>query len=168
MIGRSRRGSRRAGDARARERGAVAVELALVVPLLVVLVFGIIGFGFVFSQQLALSNAAREGARFGSVNFYDDTDPSGSAHTCGSVVATTQDAISGLGIDGAEVKVKVSRGDSLLCSSTGSTALPCEGAAPDTELEVRTEFTSKFLIPLFLEEPQLDLAATGVFRCEYS
>ncbi|WP_136612339.1 TadE/TadG family type IV pilus assembly protein [Sinomonas albida] len=46
-----------------RERGAAAVEFALVLPVLVVLVMGIIDFGRVFNAQQTLTFAARAGAR---------------------------------------------------------------------------------------------------------
>ncbi|MFF1831711.1 TadE/TadG family type IV pilus assembly protein [Paenarthrobacter sp. NPDC058040] len=45
------------------ERGAVAVEFALLVPVLVLLVLGIMEFGRAYNAQVSLSNAAREGAR---------------------------------------------------------------------------------------------------------
>ena len=45
------------------ERGASVVEFALIVPLLVVLVLGIVEFGHAFQVQGTLSAAAREGAR---------------------------------------------------------------------------------------------------------
>jgi Flp pilus assembly protein TadG len=45
------------------DSGASAVEFALVLPLLVLLVFGIFEFGRAFSIQVQLSGAAREGAR---------------------------------------------------------------------------------------------------------
>lgn len=45
------------------DRGAVAIELALVLPVLLLLIFGIIEFGFAFNTQLALTQAAREGVR---------------------------------------------------------------------------------------------------------
>ena len=48
------------------ERGASAVEFALVVPLLIMLLFGIISTGLVFSDHLSATNAAREGARYGA------------------------------------------------------------------------------------------------------
>ncbi|MDQ4501870.1 pilus assembly protein [Sinomonas sp. ASV322] len=46
-----------------RERGAAAVEFALVLPVLLVLVLGIIDFGRALSAQQTLTNAARVGAR---------------------------------------------------------------------------------------------------------
>ncbi len=53
--------------ARERERGAAAVEFALVVPLLLVLVFGIISYGYMLSFRQAISQGAAEGARSGAV-----------------------------------------------------------------------------------------------------
>lgn len=50
------------------KRGASAVEFAIILPLLIVLVFGIIEFGaFLFNQQV-ITNASREGARRGIVS----------------------------------------------------------------------------------------------------
>ena len=46
-----------------RERGASAVEFALVVPVLLMLVFGIAEFGRAYNTQAILSGAAREGVR---------------------------------------------------------------------------------------------------------
>src|SRR4051812_20754999 len=46
--------------------GAAAVEFALVVPVLAMLLFGIITAGLSYSQALGLTNSVREGARFGS------------------------------------------------------------------------------------------------------
>jgi Flp pilus assembly protein TadG len=45
------------------EEGASAVEFALVLPLLVALLFGIIEFGAAFNAQIMVTNAAREAAR---------------------------------------------------------------------------------------------------------
>jgi Flp pilus assembly protein TadG len=50
-----------------REEGAAAVEFALVLPLLILILFGIIEFGFVLYDQEVITNASREGARFGIV-----------------------------------------------------------------------------------------------------
>lgn len=48
---------------RHRERGAAAVEFALVLPILVMLIFGIVDFGRMLAAKITLTEAAREGAR---------------------------------------------------------------------------------------------------------
>jgi Flp pilus assembly protein TadG len=52
---------------RDRERGAAAVEFALVLPLLLTLVLGAIDWGWYFFVDQLVTNAAREGARAGSL-----------------------------------------------------------------------------------------------------
>ncbi len=49
------------------ERGASAVEFAIIAPLLFMLVFGIIGFGLAFMQLQTIRGAMREGARISAV-----------------------------------------------------------------------------------------------------
>jgi Flp pilus assembly protein TadG len=48
---------------RPRRRGAAMIEFALVLPLLVTIMMGIIEFGRAMTVQTILTNAAREGAR---------------------------------------------------------------------------------------------------------
>ena len=50
-----------------KEKGAAAVEFALLLPLLVVIVFGITTFGFVYKEYIALTHAARDGVRLAAV-----------------------------------------------------------------------------------------------------
>ena len=57
---------------RQKERGAVAVEMAIILPLLLMLLIGIIEFGRVFNVQISLSQAAREGARHAAIHYDDD------------------------------------------------------------------------------------------------
>lgn len=49
------------------QQGVAAVELALVLPLLLLIVFGIIEFGILMYDQAIVVAAAREGARWGAV-----------------------------------------------------------------------------------------------------
>lgn len=53
---------------RRQQRGAVAVEAALVTPILILLVFGIIEFSLVMRDYVAVSSAVRVGARMASAN----------------------------------------------------------------------------------------------------
>ena len=51
---------------RHRERGAVLVEFAFVLPLLALLGFGVMEFGFAHQDKMAVQTAARTGVRVGS------------------------------------------------------------------------------------------------------
>lgn len=48
--------------------GQSTVEMALVLPILLILLFGIFEAGFLFEGYLELENAARDGARYASIN----------------------------------------------------------------------------------------------------
>jgi Flp pilus assembly protein TadG len=45
------------------ERGAVAVEFALAIPLLLTILLGIVEMGFAFNSQISVTHAAREAVR---------------------------------------------------------------------------------------------------------
>ena len=49
------------------QRGASAIEFAIVFPLLVLLLFGIIEFSVILYDKVMITNASREGARAGIV-----------------------------------------------------------------------------------------------------
>jgi Flp pilus assembly protein TadG len=51
------------------EKGAALVEMAVVMPLFILLLFGIMEAGWAFSQQVEVRNAAREGARLAVVDY---------------------------------------------------------------------------------------------------
>ncbi len=76
-------------------RAQALVEMALVLTILLLVLSGIIEFGRVFSAQLIVSHASREGARLGVIN-PDDT----------VIVARAKDAADAL--DTTKVSVAVS------------------------------------------------------------
>src|SRR5262245_43597190 len=57
------------------QRGAVLVEFALTLPVLILIVVGIFDFGRAFQEWVAVTNAAREGARMAVLpGAYTDDD----------------------------------------------------------------------------------------------
>jgi len=59
---------RRASTLVTDERGQAAVEFALVLPILMALLLGIIQFGIVFNNYVTITDAARAGARKAAVS----------------------------------------------------------------------------------------------------
>ncbi|MCZ7664093.1 MAG: pilus assembly protein [Thermoleophilia bacterium] len=70
------------------ESGAALVEFALVLPVLLILVMGIIDFGLYFYNDLQLTQVARDAARYASVGNVADAS---SAITNARLVSTTLD-----------------------------------------------------------------------------
>lgn len=156
---------RRTTNARARSRtesGASAVEFALVAPIFIILVFGVISFGIVFGQNLALDNAAREAARSAVVE----------NRTCGQIETTATDAANSIAMDGDDVTVSIKRGQSAALAvnacTGGDAVTPCTGSAAGDSIYVRVDFTSQLIIPLALVKDSYPISGNGVFRCEFS
>ena len=137
------------------EEGAAAVEFAIVLPVLLLVVFGIISFGIIFAQELALGNAARQGARYGVVG----------DRTCDEIKAEAVTNAASLAMPSSSevVEVTVTRAG-VACSGD---SVPCAGSAPGDNVEVETRFTSVPLVPLVLTSG-VELTGTGTFRCEFS
>ena len=70
------------------QRGASAVEFAIVLPLLLVFVFGIIEFGILLYDKAIITNASREGARVAIRAFWQDTNGDGKGDVAALYPAT--------------------------------------------------------------------------------
>lgn len=68
------------------ERGAQAVEFALVIPLILVLVLGVLEFGRLLNIHISVSGAAREGARVMAIH-----DDAGAAEDAAKAAAPALD-----------------------------------------------------------------------------
>ena len=106
-----RYGRRNGGRLRGRERGAALVEMALVLPLLMMVVFGVVEFGTTYNNYISLRDGVRQSARAAVVG-----NTSGISTSCGLVGAseasTTVKRIMCLtkreiGLDQTKVRVKV-------------------------------------------------------------
>lgn len=107
------------GGGSRRQRGAVVVELALMLPFLVLIFLVVADLGLVLREHQILENAAREGARFSSLqkNWVDAGNP-------GATLATIQQFVvdycagEGITIDVGDVNVDQ---DASFVVSSGTT-----------------------------------------------
>lgn len=78
------------------ERGQSMLEMALVLPLLLAVVFGIIEFGHIYSTKITMNNLARQAVRTAVVSEVADY---------GDVEDDVEDLADSLGLDGATVSI---------------------------------------------------------------
>ena len=71
------------------DSGAAVVEFALLLPLLLLLVLGILDFGRVYNAQITLTQAAREGARYAALKTGDPVARTTTAASPLTVVTAT-------------------------------------------------------------------------------
>ena len=125
------------------ERGAAVVEFAIVVPLLLMFLLGIIQFSITYNRQQALHAAAREGGRVAMLQTSTQSD----------ILAAVDSALEGISFDGPRV-VAISPDTSQPC-------LDNQGAM----VTVTVTADSTLDIPLWAS-PTLDLEGKAAFRCE--
>jgi Flp pilus assembly protein TadG len=142
------------------DRGAAAVEFALVVPILLLLVFAIITFGFLFAQDLALGNSARQTARYGVIKGRD----------CAAIKAEAIESSKPL-VTLTASDVTITRGTTAASATSVCAAddeQPCEGSSSGDNIYVGIDFTADVLIPVVPGMGNtMDLDGEGVFRCEF-
>ena len=138
--------------------GVAAVEFALILPVLLLLVLGIINFGYLFGQKLALNQAVREGARQSVVpgtNNGEDVD------TLDEIQAVVRGSLGGL-VPGDQVTVTAKAGGTV--TPTGCKAIDVGDA-----LTLEAAYSAKVLVPMPLPglPSTFDLKSESVFRCEW-
>jgi len=132
---------------KAPERGSVVVEFALVVPVLLLIVFGIIDFGRALNAQIALTGAAREGVRLAALGYPD-----------------------------AAIQARVAAAAPDLSGVTTTVVASCTpGAGPSANAQVNVSYRFSFITPIGaiagllgtsgLGGPTV-LTAQGVMPCE--
>ena len=136
--------------------GAAAVEFALMLPLLLLLLFGIIDFGRALNAQITITQAAREGARLAALNLPN-------------VTSRTQAAATGLSGVGVTIVTACPAGPS------GPPPPPPPPPPGSANADVKVSYTFKFITPigaiarLFGKSgpgSPLTLTADGVMPCE--
>jgi Flp pilus assembly protein TadG len=107
------------------DRGAALVEFALVMPLLMALILGMVSFGIVFNQEMQLTHAAREGARYGAAIPVDQAFTSGTwgTNVRDIIIARSDNELGGAGTTVCVALVEGSSGNGtypLTVVSTGT------------------------------------------------
>ncbi len=122
------------------------LEMVMVLPLLLLVLFGIIEMGLAFARFQVVSNAAREGAREASL-FRINCDA---------------------GIVTGDVQTVVNRYGSQLGMGAGNLSLQVSGACSAGESTVRVSYTHSFIsLPKFSGIPNtVDLVGQSVMRNE--
>lgn len=121
-------------------KGQSLVEVALVLPILMILVLGMIEFGWILNGKITLSNAAREGARFAVVSSED-----------AEVMSKTEDV----------VKNSMS-GSSLIYVGVNLTGIS-EG---HDSAKITAEAKIKPIVGLFFSDEFVNLSAKAEMRIE--
>lgn len=131
----------------AEESGAAAVEFALVLPIFLLLVVGMIEFGLMFNTQLGLSAGAREGARVMAV------------HSSSSIPAVKAAAMTTArnAVKNAAFPVPLTDANIVFVPST------CAGVAVGATMTVTVQYSQSFMTGFFGGGKSLQ--GKGVMQC---
>ena len=134
---------------RQRDEGVASVELALILPVLMLLVIGAIRFGIAFNAKIEMTGAAREAARYVIAH-------QGAANLPASALAAAQGASPGLNLTSSEVVIANTTSGGSVCATT----------APFGEIRVTITRGYSLEIPFFPgSSPSVTVRGVGSFQC---
>jgi Flp pilus assembly protein TadG len=137
-------------------KGAAMVELAIILPILLIVLFAIIEFGLILYDKALITNASREGARQGIVFRWD-------------VIANVYDPFTEAEIQGV-VNTYLNNGNLLIPNATPTTTAPdgiCTGAGVQIRVRVAYNYIF-FVLPNFITSitGPINLIGETLMRCE--
>jgi len=168
------------------ERGASAVEFAIIASLLFLVLFGTITFGIVLNRYQGLQSAGREGARLASLPQTNLTQIRTRVRESVSIIngANIQDSCTGWAgtFETGCIQIQTKQdndadndttdsGEVLTCESTcpvnaTPSAAPCNATpAQGRSVVVSVRYRLKINIPLWAS-PQMTVGGAGEFACE--
>ena len=131
------------------EDGVASVELALILPVLMLLVIGMVRFGVAFNAKIEMTGAAREAARYVIAH-------QGASGLAASALAAAQGASPGLNLTSAEVVIANTTSGGTLCAAT----------APYGEIRVTITRRYSLEVPFLpLPSPTIGVTGIGSFQC---
>jgi Flp pilus assembly protein TadG len=162
------------------ERGAAAVEFAIIGSLLLLILFGTITFGLIFNRYQGLQSSAREGARLGSLQAATRNDIIERVRDSVSVIQTsaisTNSCSPGTLSEGNGcVLIYAKQTPSATCPSSSCVEVasgspsqtPCGAAYSGTDKSIVVEiyYRTRVDIPLW-SSPQMTMKGGAEFKCE--
>jgi Flp pilus assembly protein TadG len=120
-----------------RRRGQALVEFCLVVPIFLLLLSGVIDFGFLLFQRMSVINSAREGARAAAM-----VSDATTAETVAKQAAVSAAAQGAIGILASDVDVT--------CIDKSGTHENCTVAKQGDSVRVTVSYTYHTFFPLLL------------------
>ncbi len=133
---------------RSSERGAALVEFAIVAPVLIMIMMGVVQLGLLLHQQQGIHAAAREGARQGSFPSATEADIESAVNT----------ALNGINLANTPV---------VTITPANGSGVPCDGNVVGADsVTVNVQVAAVLDIP-FLAGQAVNLSGEGTFKCEY-
>lgn len=132
------------------ERAQSLVEFAMIVPIVLILVFGIIDFGMGLRAFISVSSATREAARYASIGNPPGTFTSGGTGQCNGTTNTTTvgrvcQTINGLNltnVNDVDVEVCTTATPPVCIAATSANMLP------GSSVKVTTEYHYHYITPV--------------------
>jgi hypothetical protein len=155
-----------------REDGSIAVEFAIIFPILMLLIFGVIDFGHAWYMRHLMSDASREGARYGSRYMTDSSSnrilPKNLSPTVANYILQTSAQNSGTGGYGLNSLLPSDAHPTVIVGGAASTeASSTNLAGEDLTITInatKTWFVLGSIIPGLGSTKNLSVATT--MRCE--
>jgi hypothetical protein len=149
-------------------KGTTLVEFSLVVPLFILLTFGIIDFGWYFFVEHTLQYATREGMRLALVGRKLMDEHGNPMSREASIIKTIKDTAS-LAVDPSSLSIYIFPiGDDYTDPENWGDLDPNAGG-PGSYMRVKTRYTYNFLTPLigaFFTGGNILVEAQGTYRNE--
>jgi hypothetical protein len=151
---------------RAGERGQALVEMVILLPVFLLLVFGMIEFGRVFNYWIDMTHLANEGARYASVNRWP-TCPGQSASD-GACNPTTLKAYLVVRANTGELRGQLNGTDGVqICYPEGGPLLPGKPVRVIVNAHIELPVLDS-LLGLLGADGKLDMSASSTMRLEWT
>ena len=153
------------------KKGTTAVEFAFVLPLFLLLIFGIIDFGWYFCVEQTLQYATREGMRLALVGG-QLTDPQGNPISRVSSIIQTIQNYASVVVDPSKLSIYIYPITSNYQDPSNWQTFVGAGAnagGPGTYMRVKTTYNYQFMTPfiaVFFPGSQTTIVAQGTYENE--